>query len=232
MTPTKIVLDIDGVLADFNRAYAKALLRVSGFDLLPKGWHKDGYTAFTTWYWERQYGYGKEIETATWNGEILPGAKKFWAKLSPLPYARETLLNLDALARGGAIELYFLTNRFGERVKAQTEEFLYQNGVTYPTVLLAKDKMPLLKDLGAQVFVDDKIETMNGCAADPDLAKIQLYLPDAPWNLEGRVEGYTVVPNVKEAIIHAGLWREPKESSVNKGRRALLKGDFTEVTTV
>lgn len=201
-----LAFDVDGCFANFTKAYGELLTKVSG-DKLPQGWQDDPNFP-SQWYWEQPAGFSKEVETKVWQKYITQQGSQFWKNLEPLPTARETLMFLNSLIKQGKAECYFLTHRMGYSAKFQTEEFLYANGLDYPTVILAADKIPWLRLLKANFFVDDKPETVA------DLAKVaagekwpdfQLYLKHAPYNreLQGEVSG---APTVKDALIAAGIW--------------------------
>ena len=201
-----LAFDIDGVLANFTKAYGELLTKVGG-EKLPKGWQDDPNFP-PTWGWERPAGFSEEVENKVWTKYILQEGSLFWKNLEPLPTARETLMYLNGLVKKGAAECYFLTHRMGHNAKLQTEEFLFANGLDYPTVILAADKMPWLRLLKASFFIDDKMETvqdLSRVASEEKWPDFQLYLKQAPYNraLWGRgKEAMTV----KEALLTAGVW--------------------------
>lgn len=59
-------------------------------------------------------------------------------------------------ARTRGHEIYFITHRFGLAAKLQTEEWLKEQGMTNPTVLIAEKKAQVVEGLQLDVFVDDK----------------------------------------------------------------------------
>lgn len=201
-----LVFDIDGCLANFNKAYGELLTKVGG-DRLPKGWQDDPDFP-TVWSWDRQAGYTPEVEERVWKKYILQEGSNFWKNLEPLPGAREALLQVNSLVKQGKVEAYFLTHRMGHKAKLQTEEFLYANGIDYPTVLIAADKAPWLRLLKPHFFIDDKPSTVEDVArvsAEEKWADFQLFLKMAPYNRElwGKVRG---AATVKDALVAAGVW--------------------------
>src|SRR5258706_7339654 len=77
-------------------------------------------------------------------------------------------------------EVYFITNRMGIRAKHQTEIWLYSLGMNYPTVIVTGDKLPILRSLGVNFFVDDRYETIMEVAEAK--LPLKLYLRQAPYN--------------------------------------------------
>lgn len=200
-----IVLDIDGVLANFTKAYGELLTKVGG-DKLPAGWQDDpDFPA--VWYWERAAGYSKEVEERVWSKYITQKGSHFWKNLEPLPTARESLMHLNSLIKQGHTECYFLTHRMGHGAKLQTEEWLYANGIDYPTVLMTGEKVPWLRLLKANFFIDDRPETIQDVArvaVEEKWPDFKLYLKQAPYNtaLWGKVGSAAVV---KDALVAAGV---------------------------
>lgn len=201
-----LVFDIDGVLANFNLGYGRLLTKVGG-DKLPKGWEEN--PAFPAmWDWDDAAGYTPEVTTKVWKKYIMQQGSDFWKTLEPLPTARETLMHLNGLVKKGVAECYFLTNRMGHNVKLQTEEFLYANGLDYPTVLITTDKIPWLRLLRPNFFIDDLDKTVKDVkwAATEELwPNFELYLKRAPYNKALWEEVHTA-ETVKDALIAAGLW--------------------------
>ena len=195
----RIALDIDGVLCNFNKAYAALLAQELGEDLLPVGW-AENQECFHCWDWDTAHGYSPAVQKVVWTQRIWAN-DKFWAKLDPLPGATDVLRQLNWRMKDGKIDCYFVTNRSGEKAKKQTEWWLYDKGsIDYPTVLLASDKVPILKALDVSFFADDKLETV----VQASTYKVPTYLIDAPWNRQGRPE-LLVAKNVREALEKAGV---------------------------
>jgi hypothetical protein len=200
-----VCLDIDGVLMNFTASYAAALAKVHGSDLLPNGWQVDPEFP-PKWSWESHYGYTPAEEREVWQEHILK-SNNFWLKLKPLPHARETLSVLNGLSKAGEIDLFFISHRMGLKAKYQTTMSLYENGIDFPCILFAEDKVPLLRALKANFFIDDKPETLMNVEAASHNEKwpdFNLYIQDAGYNRSVKV-GQRVA-NVKEALIAAGVW--------------------------
>lgn len=204
----KVACDIDGCLADFNLDYGRLFIELTGENRFPPDWEEclAANTFPEVWNWESQAGYTPEQVRKVWR-EITHN-DGFWSGLGELPGAREAIRKLNHMANLGH-DIYFITNRMGTRAKHQTEIWLYSLGMNYPTVLVAADKLPILKSLGIGVFIDDKPETIQEIDEDyfgesnvkmikPNL---KLYLRDAPYN---RTQTYSEdvrrVPGVLEAL--------------------------------
>jgi uncharacterized HAD superfamily protein len=186
----KIAFDIDGVLANFTEAYAKRLVKVSGKNRLPKP------LTLPCWDWDAYYGYTKQEIADTI--ENVAQDKLFWQKLKPIPES-EVFARIQALSSDN--DVYFITNRFGVSCKQQTEKWLYNQGISYPTVIISSKKLPIITSLGIEFFVDDKLETMNEMPK-----KANFFLIDADYNKANRTQGLLVASDVKDALKKAGLW--------------------------
>jgi len=200
----RIGLDLDGVLVSFNHSYGDLLIKVSGEDKLPEGW-KQNPEFPPVWSWESFYGYSHQVEKQVWEHHIL-GSKNFWLRLKPMSHARETLAMLNSLEKTGSAEIYFISHRMGAGAKIQTMRWLYENGADFPTVLLSSDKVPLIKLLKLDFYIDDRIETMQELMGESWAKGKHYYLKDAPYNQAGRPPGLKVAPTVKDALIEAGIW--------------------------
>ena len=208
MSKHRLGIDLDGVICEFNKAYARLLAEENGVDLLPSGWEGNP-EVFHTWNWDAEFGYGPAVMDRVWQEHIIRSSK-FWEKLPVLPEAYGVIRQLDWLSKND-VDVYFLTNRMGKNAKLQTEKFLYNEGMAYPTVILASNKVPIIRSLDLTFFVDDKLETMQELVSvanrDRWLSDKHFFLKDAPWNRAGR-RGLEVVGSVKEALELVGLWQE------------------------
>lgn len=188
----QIALDIDGCLADFTSSYAKRLVKVTGENLFPTP------LTIPCWDWDKHYGYSAEQIAATW--EAIAKDKLFWFKLEAIPDP-EVFIRINVLSKDNPV--YFITNRMGLNCKQQTEKWLYERGINYPTVIIAGNKRPIIEALKIEFFIDDRLETMNELAG---LRKPHFYLKDTTYNQTGRVSGLAVATDIKDALEKAGLW--------------------------
>jgi hypothetical protein len=186
----KIAFDVDGCLANFTDSYAAKLVKVTGTNLLPKP------LTIPCWDWDKHYGYSQDQIAATI--ENVAADKLFWQKLDTLAEP-EVFTRINSLSKDN--EVYFLTNRFGSNAKQQTEKWLYEQGILYPTVIIGSNKRPILDTIKVTFFVDDKLETMNELGARPNF-----YLIETTYNQTGRISGLATASSVKDALQKAGLW--------------------------
>lgn len=170
MRELRIGIDVDGILANFNKAYREMLIKVSGRDLIPETFEPP------TWNYATVFGYTKEEDAAAW--KEITSDPIFWRRLGVLPGAREMLDAIDDARHA----VYFITTRPGVSTQHQTETWL-RNFVLAPTVLIAKtseDKGVLARGLGLTHFIDDKPE--NCLAVKSHIPSCHVYLLDALYN--------------------------------------------------
>lgn len=176
-----LAIDIDGVLANFTDAYAACVTRRTGI-VFPK--MSDEWP--TSWYWDRDAGVTREQEEETWKKDIIQ-TRNFWQKLEPHEGAKPALKYLNQMASRGD-QLYFITHRMGDSVKLQTERWLYNHGINYPTVIVTGQKLPFLRALGVNFFIDDKPSTVievGEAAMAEKWENFNLFLFDRPYNRNG-----------------------------------------------
>lgn len=183
----RVGLDIDGVLANFVDAHTALIKDQLGVEL----------PAFST-EWPTVWDYDKETlgeEKAVAVFKTIEESFNFWMKLQPLD---ENLLKLLASVETSH-QFYFITSRPGESAKFQTEAWLLK-WFNLPTVLIARDKAPIVKALGLELFVDDLPPT-NNAVVDATDGKCLTLMPDRPWNrttiMDARV---TRVKNLTKAL--------------------------------
>ncbi len=196
-----IVSDLDGVIFNFNAAYAELLIKEEG-TLLPPDWKNYPMFPAPCWDWDTYYGYSKPAQNRVWKAITRRGST-FWQDLKPLPGATEAVVHLNKLSTGNH-QVVFLTHRMGYNAKYQTEKALYGLGMNYPTVIMAEDKAPLLRCLGANVFIDDKSSTIWSVAAE-NIAGLQTFIQDAPYNQDCTILGIERVSGVREMLEKLGL---------------------------
>lgn len=196
----KLAIDVDGVLAVFNNDYAKLIKKYGGPDF-----PKNGPDWPPCWNWEADVDAG--IKKQCWD-EITAEGSSFWHDLSPNPTTPHELTLLNNLAKEGH-EVFFLTNRMGHNAKLQTEKWLYEYGIDYPTVILVGDKLPLIKLMKIEFFVDDRPETIWEVAAAAKEHRLpvqgRVFLKEMPYNREHRHKESTAVSGIEEALQLAGL---------------------------
>lgn len=202
----KLAFDLDGVFCDFSSGYAKLLTRHTGIEFPPVS---DVWP--TTWYWERDAGVTKEQEEYVWKTGILHEGSQFWLRMHPMDGAIEALSQINGLIKRGH-DVYFVSTRAGHGAKLQTEKWLYRHGIDYPTVLLASDKVPYLRTLGIDFFVDDKPETIEAVMKAAQYEQLpcfgRVFLKTAPYNRDYVIPGVIRVSSVADALKLIGLWED------------------------
>lgn len=196
----RLAFDIDGCLANFNEPYAKLLIEESGQDLFPKGWQDEPDLICPVWNYDKHFGYSElHIQMAL---DRIRDNPNFWHELRPCFGARAALRHINQLAKLGH-DVYFITTRFGVNCKRQTEQWLYDMGIDFPTVIISSNKPPVLKGLGASLFVDDKLSTIESIGDEVDEGGV--FLLDRPYNREGRSRYIQIVSSVMDALKAKGL---------------------------
>lgn len=194
----RLGVDLDGVLANFTDSYARYLTKETGIEFPTSS---DEWP--TEWDWEIASGVTKAQAKMVWDTHILGKGSRFWLGLKSIDGAGTALRRLNELTREGH-DVYFITHRMGDKAKLQTERWLYERGVNYPTVLLSGDKVPLIRSLEIEWFIDDKPETVLAVA---NMMSWMVYLKAAPHNRDIVLPNNVVrVANVEEALRWAKLW--------------------------
>lgn len=162
----RIGFDVDGVLAAFVPAYQQLFVTTTGRNSFTMGDHLNP----PEWDWPTLRGYTKEETRVVW--ETIKSDPTFWLNLAPEQDAVQTVrVMLKELERKH--DIYFVTSRPGERVKRQTEIWLFDHlgypmrvpGV-YPTVLIAGHRVKghIAKSLNLDVYIDDNFDNVQDCA--------------------------------------------------------------------
>ncbi len=203
----RIGIDIDGCLADFTRAFGQMLIKVTGKDMLPPNWKNDpDFPA--VWDWDIAAGYTSDDANKAW--ARVHENEKFWELLHPLDDTPAVIHQLNDLATAGN-DIYYITNRAGRKAKYQTERFLYNLGMLYPTVLLSSKKLPVVYGLDLNCYIDDKPETVQELAefadAQQTVLRGNIFLKSAPYNKSVVQSNITRVKNVEEMLRIKGLWQ-------------------------
>lgn len=161
----------DGVLAQFNEAFKKVQIETSGRDLFPSNWSDD---QIECWNWPTdQYTYTKDEYKAAWEKVWASGT--FWRQLRPYNGTTVFLKTIKTLSDN----IYFITQRRGKMVKAQTENWLKRYGAwDNPTVLISDDKAACCKALHVTHYLDDKDENCR------DVVKVgtKVWMMARGWN--------------------------------------------------
>lgn len=185
MSYTRVGLDVDGVLAAFYTPYENLFRMITGTDRFPS---RAEFDPVPEWNWPRRYGYTDEETERVW--QYIRANPDFWLDLRPMPSAFALVSRLNFRQ----IDLYFITDRPGEGVKARTEWWLQHHFyVGNPTVLISapRQKGRLAEGLALDYFVEDRLENAHDVAD----AGTVCYLLDRPYN---RVSQETPRPTFRD----------------------------------
>ena len=194
-TILKIGVDVDGCLANFNQAFAQKF-RLHGF-VIPQELADNP----PTWDWpQNTCGFSDNLVTGIWNE--IDRDTEFWMNLEPLPGAIAALDTLDNLAEEGH-EIVFMTLRRGDRAKRQTEIWLEQHGMTFPTVLTTpQGKARPAYELGLTHVVDDYPRILQDYCLHAQALKPYpaIYMVEHLYNQECKAWPLTPVKSVGEML--------------------------------
>jgi hypothetical protein len=141
----KLLVDVDGVCANFVEAYAALATRVCGVDVP---------TIAAEWDWDVPY-IGKEGRKRVW--EAIEAEPAWWLGLKPLPGAEKGLCALHRLARQH--DIYFVTYRHANESKRMTELWLGWWGFPEATVVVTQEKAVVAKALRIEKGIEDLVPT-------------------------------------------------------------------------
>ncbi len=189
---SRIGVDIDGVLADFNSAFIHRCIEVTGVDLFPVRPFD-----IPCWNYPEHYGYTAAQVSAVWAD--IKADPNFWYDLMEYPQTISMLAVLRDLEDAGA-EIYFITARPGTEVKRQTEEWLLNMGFFEPTVLISSAKGMCARALNLTHYIDDRWENVVDVRNFNPTTKVSLLTQ--PWNADNdaAAEGVRRVRSVLEFV--------------------------------
>lgn len=170
MKTQTIVMDLDGVLADFVAHFTKTAGRITAKPL-PVTPTKDHQM------WDAFPGLSKEDVTATW--AYIANNPVFWTELP-------SLVTKDDESFIGWLEphnVYFATSRRTPGALSASKEWIYANlGILQPSVVVTHRKGEFCKVVDANYFIDDKSENVD-CAIWMTDGKTKSYVITRPYNM-------------------------------------------------
>ena len=193
----KLGFDLDGCLANFNVPFYKLLIARHG-DRGPKDYNPADPPV---WEWPRYLGYTEAEERQCWD-EVWSG-RSFWQELQAIPGEERTIIMLHAMNVYDGHEIHFITNRKGRAAQYQSAWFLSRYGFNQPSVIIAKEKLPIVRALQLDAYIDDKIETANELSASDITTRI--YLRSTAHNQNDRDPKLIVVDSVWEMLAKEDL---------------------------
>lgn len=165
VTKRAVGIDLDGVCANFARAYNQMTFKMFG---LPDPIDSPQTTWHPTWL-------TKDQEDASFVACLAQ--ENFWETLDPMP---GTNLLRDAQQY---FQLYFVSNRAkaaGRGTELQSMLWLRKHfDIGFPQVIVTKDKAPVVNALSLSVFIDDNTTNCENLAVH---TSAQVYVKDAPYN--------------------------------------------------
>lgn len=194
----RIGIDVDEILADFVREFARLCHEVYGtnLDLRP-----------IDWAWSNFGLTPKEI-SIIW--DRVQSTHNFWLNLKKLP-------SIDAydVALLDPHTLFFITSRApsaGLPVEKQTAIWLQRIGFSHPTVIVSANKGELAEALQLDAFIDDRPEN---CLAVRGMAPgCRTFLMNASHNQSFKGLNITRVQNLSEFIAGIYLYDEAEIEQV------------------
>ena len=171
-------IDVDGVCAGFSEKFVELANRRFGTKYTALGQHDWNFKPWFT---------GEQVDEV-WEKDIKP-TKNFWLTLKPLEGTSKLnhLAGLHDANYPSKIEPIFITSRVptaGMSARAQTCTWL-RNWfyIGYPNVIVVEhpsQKVPLVKALELECFIDDKRETIEAM----NRAGLRSYAKLAPYNCQ------------------------------------------------
>lgn len=169
-----VLVDVDGVLAQFNERFLSLLNTVNGGTNLgfPDGLHEPNQ-----WSWFEAAGFPKKVVNAAW--DFAQHHPEFWASLGVYPTTRPFLAALLEARNEGRITPYFCTSRTCPGVQDETHAWLRFYGFGRPNVVVVKThtKHLVAQAVGATAVLDDYDGNFSEMPES-----IQCYLLDRLWN--------------------------------------------------
>lgn len=190
----KIGLDLDGVFAQFNPAFATVLVATSGRQLIE---NPDAPDAYPVWNWMKHHGYTNAEVAAAW--AAVDANPLWWTTLKPYPHATVVLSSLARKVGDRQATIHYLTSRNSPTAHWQTTRWLIgQHGDWIaPQVCIcanAESKGLMAVALGLHVFLDDNADNILAVKRHSPGTICLLY--DQPWNRH---------PAIRESLAGLGI---------------------------
>lgn len=194
-----VVFDLDGVLADFSKAFT--LLASETF-----GTSQVSDLTQVTW----DYTEILNEDQREWVWELLKKTPEWWTTLSPL-VGLDTFSRIEMLTDYN--EMYFVTNRFSSMRPPgeQTVTWLKDWGIINPRVIVSSRKGEIARAIKADYVLEDNWG--NACAIHWMAEGCQTFLIRRGYNQEARMiipNGIAVVDSVDEFLneVERGITNE------------------------
>jgi hypothetical protein len=169
------LIDVDGVLANFNNAFLDLLNERH----VHKNWRRfQSAEGPTTWDWPQAVGFPQEDIDLAW-GRVARNPA-FWANLESYPGTIDFLRRLKHATQERLIQPYFVTNRIPPSAADFTNRWLNWHGYADANVIAVNKsgtKHLIAEAVGADFIIDDYWKNFDGMPAN-----VRKYLVDKPWN--------------------------------------------------
>lgn len=192
----KLGIDLDGCLVNWCGEIARRF-RVEGCEGVPDFTRSEP----PVWDWFPTYAVPKQVVHKVM--QDTHREPSFWRSLAPHYTCSERLWQRLRMMEMNGDTLYFLTNRGGWNVHAQTANWLKDVvGLKNPTVLICPtDKSPIVNSLQLDMVLDDRPEQITSYCENTTAAVYHIL---RPYNLNAKVGARSpvLVDTVEEALTH------------------------------
>jgi hypothetical protein len=184
MALLRVIVDIDGVLANYNAGIAKIAKAIYGVEL------PENPREITDWH-QCSNMLGNLRWAMVW--DMATRNPQFLIDLPPLASPQEFAL-IESLNLVG--DVYFVTHRLAFGSKAITEQWLMDHGISAPTVILSGEKGLMAKAVQATFVIEDSAANIKAILEQSPETKT--YLMEYPYNAEVAPLVYRSVKSVAE----------------------------------
>lgn len=189
------LIDLDGVCAQFDRAFKSVLDRCHGS-------YVEVPFPVETWNWDKEY-YGKETASMAWQQVLHVDPEGFWGNLGVLD--PDGMLTLATAMSQQALQPYFVTTRPFKGAEKISTKWLERAGLNYPSVVQSKNKAAIARGIECEFAVEDKPENAQFILRERG-ASCRVYLVKYPYNQALWDDPYIIpVNSLNEALKREGF---------------------------
>ena len=206
----RVGFDVDGVIANFNKAFRQTATEADGV-----GPHEGGPRPLTA-----------ELTKRVWNE--IARTPQWWLRLEP--FEPEQLARLYEISRSRRWEVYFLTTRpssAGETTQFQTQWWLESNGFPMPSVVTVPgSRGDAANAIKLDIVVDDRLTNcVDIIAASRAKAILLMRTEDPALRSQASARGIAVVSTLADALSAIDRFEDAKQQAAG-GRLARLADWF------